>query len=492
MQGPPASRRHYGSQVFNQVNQFRAKRDQVDQSMSRFRTLADVEAHLALHTDYEKMARFAYHERSFNLDRTRFLLAALGNPQDRFQAVHVAGTKGKGSVSHMVSAALTAGGFRTGLFTSPHLVSLAERVRLDDRPIGEEALCRGMERVAEAAEGLPAGRWEPPTFFERMFALSAFLHAEAGVEWGVYEVGLGGRLDATNVLSPRVCAITTLGLDHTQILGETLPEIAREKAGIVKPRTPCVAARAAPEALAEIFTAAERAGAPLLLVGRDIRVEARPRSDGGFGIEADVDAPGWAAKGLRIPLAGLHQGENAAVAAGVLGVLRRELGVPLTEGALRAGLETVRVPGRLQRVLGDPTTVIDVAHNEVSMKATMEAVRDFFPHRELHVALGISADKDIRKVLAPVCERAARLILTTSGSARSAPPGDLAAAARALGFREPEPEPDLGRALDALRSGCRPGGLALVTGSFYVAGKAYRHWGIDPDAPPDPDHPAFV
>jgi dihydrofolate synthase/folylpolyglutamate synthase len=302
------------------------------------------------------------------------------------------------------------------------------------------------------------------------------------VDWGVYEVGLGGRLDATNVLRPRVCAITTLGLDHTQVLGETLPEIAREKAGILKPGIPCVAAQGAPEAIAEIVAAAGRVGAPLELSGREVRHAVRRPADGGFGIEADVEAHGRMIRALRIPLAGFHQGENAAVAVGLLEALRRAEGVPLGEEAIRRGLAAVRVPGRLHRVMDSPAVVIDVAHNEVAMKATVSAVAEFFPHRELHAALGLSADKDARKVLAPLCGRASRLILTTSGTPRSAAPADLAAVARSVGFARPEVELDFGAALDSLLAGCGKEDLALVTGSFYVAGKAFRHWGISPDS----------
>jgi dihydrofolate synthase/folylpolyglutamate synthase len=211
-----------------------------------------------------------------------------------------------------------------------------------------------------------------------------------------------------------------------------------------------------------------------------VRFSARRAGDGGFGIEADVEAPGLSVEGLRVPLAGLHQAGNAAVAVALLGVLRPELGAALTEEAVREGFRRVRVPGRLQKVRDAPAAVIDVAHNEVSMQATVASVREFFPHRSLHVALGLAADKDARAVLAPVCRHASRLLLATSGSPRSAAPEDLAAVARSLGFARPEPETDLGRALDSLLAGCGPGDLALVTGSFLVAGGAFRHWGIDP------------
>ncbi|MHC5080372.1 MAG: bifunctional folylpolyglutamate synthase/dihydrofolate synthase [Planctomycetota bacterium] len=215
----------------------------------RFDTLEDVKRHLALHTDFEKMARFAYHERAFNLDRTRRLLAALGNPQERFHAVHIAGTKGKGSVSHMIDAGLKTAGIPCGLFTSPHLISMVERIRVQGRPVGEEAFCRAMARVADAADAVTLPPQESPTFFERMFALSCVLFAEYRVLWAVVEVGLGGRLDATNVLQPAVCAITRLALDHTAVLGDRLEAIAREKAGILKSGVPAVIAENRREAL---------------------------------------------------------------------------------------------------------------------------------------------------------------------------------------------------------------------------------------------------
>ncbi|MHC4598264.1 MAG: bifunctional folylpolyglutamate synthase/dihydrofolate synthase [Planctomycetota bacterium] len=440
-----------------------------------FENLAQVEKHLAETTDYEKMARFAYHERAFNLDRTRRLLAALSDPQERFEVVHVAGTKGKGSVCHMISSVWTAAGVPTGLFTSPHLVSMPERIRVGDRPVSEPVFCRGMERVARAAVDSAVEGEETPTFFERVFALACLLFTEAGVERAAVEVGLGGRLDATNVLAPRVTVITTLALDHTHVLGNTLSKIAFEKAGILKPGVVAVCAGAEPEAEAVLLAAAAEASAPLVRAGRELRWETRPRTDGGFGIEVDVETEARRYEGLRIPLAGLHQGGNAALA---VGALERFEGEALDPGVLREGLGRVFVPGRLQKVRENPPVFIDVAHNEAAVRATLDALENLHPGRRLRIVAGFSKDKDYRSALAPLAARAAQLLLTSSGGNRSADPLALRDAVEDRYRSKAEPVPAFEEAVDVLLRTTEPEDLALVTGSFYVVGRAMRHLGV--------------
>lgn len=445
----------------------------------RFSTLRDVERYLAEHTDYEKMARFANLERAFNLDRMRRLLARLGNPQRSFRAVHVAGTKGKGSVSHMIDAVLADAGYATGLFTSPHLVSLRERVRFNGAPAEEADLCRAMEAVAAACdEPGPPGE-EPPTFFERMFALSCVAHRAREVRFGVVEVGLGGRLDATNVIEPEACAITTLALDHTAVLGETIEEIAAEKAGILKGGVPAVLAENSAPAARTVERIAAAAGAPLTRVGSDVLWGAKRRTDGGFGIEVDVTTPVRRHEALRIPLAGLHQGGNAAVAVALVDLLHREEKADVPMEAVREGLTRVRVPGRLETVRETPRVIVDVAHNEASIAASLAALAAFHPHERLLVACGFSRDKDWAASIARLVRASDRLFFTTSGTPRSADPDELAQAALRAGAKEVRAIHDFAACLDALLDATGPNDLALITGSFYVAGKAYVHLGVE-------------
>ncbi|MHC4779781.1 MAG: bifunctional folylpolyglutamate synthase/dihydrofolate synthase, partial [Planctomycetota bacterium] len=279
------------------------------------------------------------------------------------------------------------------------------------------------------------------------------------------------------VLEPRACAITTLALDHTQILGHTLPEIASEKAGILKNGVPAVCAAAPPGAEAVIEARAEEVGAPLTWVGREVEFEVRDRPDGGWGIEVDVRTGTRRYAALQIPLLGAHQGGNVALAAAAAELFEGEGSI---DGeALRSGFEGVRVPARLQRVGDLPLLFIDVAHNEASIGATLAGIERAFPNRRLHVAAGFSKDKDFGAALKPLARRAATLILTSSGSARSAAPVELAAAIDSGAGATVTMVEDLDEAVKALVSVTEDSDVALITGSFYVAGAAMRHLGVE-------------
>lgn len=421
-------------------------------------------------TDYERMSTYRYNLTTHDLSRMEALLAELGRPHLRFPVIHIAGTKGKGSTALMLASVFRAAGLRVGLYTSPHLEDLRERIVIDGSPISRERFCREMNRVAEAAEAVrPRFASHPPTFFEMVTAL-AFLHfARQAVQLAVVEVGLGGRLDATNVVAPLTAVITTVSMDHTLQLGSTLESIAAEKAGIIKPGVPLVSGPQEPEALRVIEERAREAGAPLVRVGREVRVEGvRPLEP--LGLEFDLRTPGGGRRRLRLGLLGPHQAANAAVAVAAAEQAAERGGLPLTEEAVEEGLRRVRAPARVEVLAGEPMVVLDAAHNPASTRALAEALAFHFGARPAVLLVGMAADKDVAGTLREVLPRARAVVATTNLSPRSAKPEDLAGLAREGGCREVYVEEDVAEALALARRLCRPGEMLVVTGSFYLAG----------------------
>jgi dihydrofolate synthase/folylpolyglutamate synthase len=430
-------------------------------------------AYLDSFIDYER--RPAKEARDFGLDRIRELLVALGSPHERVRCLHVAGTKGKGSTAAMAASVLGACGYRTGLYTSPHLVDIRERIRVDGEMIPREAFAGlvartrpYLDRISEEARGSSTVR--PPTYFEIVTHI-AFLHfAECEVDAAVLEVGMGGRLDATNVLArPLACAITNVSLDHTDILGGTFAEIAREKAGILKQGVPAVVAPQETSAGDAIAHAAREAGAPLWLVGREVKVGMQddPAGQGAFSVRT----PTFTYDGLSIPLAGAHQRENACVAVGLVELARgRGLG-RVTPEAVREGLARVRWPGRFQEVARGPVTILDGAHNPASVKALLTTLKERFGSARPAYVLSIASDKDWPKMIAALAGNAAAMVLTLSGSPRAVAPEELAREARRARVETAIVEEDAAAALEKARSIAGPEGLVVATGSLYLVGK---------------------
>ncbi len=442
----------------------------------RFGSLSEALKWLGEYTDYERMRRFAYHERTFNVKRTEDLLSAMGNPERASKSVHVAGTKGKGSTSHMIAAGLEASGHRTGLFTSPHLVSVTERVLVGGRPLPEGDFVLALGEAVGAGESLPESDGKP-TFFELMTAAAASAFASAGVEWAVYEVGLGGRLDSTNAMKHCACAITTISLDHVEVLGSTIPEIAAEKAGILKGGEPCAVGRQCDEASAVIEARAAERGCGLWRFGREIAFVGAPAvAWDDPPVTASVRTPlrTWNRASVRMP--GLHQAENLCTALGVLDMLQsRRLAEVGTAEAMR-GIRGLRVPGRVDLVSRDPAVIIDAAHNPASIAALVDALASWPGSGGVDVVLALSADKAAAEIARLLAGKADRLRCTTYMSARSLEPAKLAAHAEAAGCRGVEAFDDPFAAFRAAQAAQKPGGLLVVTGSFFLAGLAYRHF----------------
>ncbi len=413
------------------------------------------------------------------LERTARLLEALGRPQDRFKIVHIAGTKGKGSVAATVASVLSTR-HPTGLFTSPHLHTFRERIQVDGGMISPAAFSRLVAelrpivgRLDQEAESL--GRL---TTFELGTALGILFFARVGAKWAVLEVGLGGRLDATNVVSPEVTVITSISYDHTQILGQTLAAIAGEKAGIIKPGIPVVCAPQEAEAATVIEERARAARAPLYLAGRDW-------SWSGSRMNLRVHGPFETYEALSVSLAGPHQVENAAVAVAVLDLLRAQKRVDLTPDDIRLGLNQVRWPGRVEVVRMNPTVIVDGAHNGESAEYLARTLREEFSYSRLFLILGTSADKDVPAIIGALAPLADFVGVTRSRHPRAAGVELLAEEFRRAG-RVAKIFPDVGVALGEFLQRAGPDDLICVTGSLYLVAEAREFLGAPGSDQKDP------
>jgi len=437
-----------------------------------FATYEDALAYLFSSTDYEKMRHVRYNADTFSLDRMRRLAAMMGSPETKFPSVHVAGTKGKGSTAAMIHALAGAGGLKAGLYTSPHLVDIRERIRVGQGDISQENLRRLIEAARSLIDRMRA-EGDPATFFE-IFTALAFQHfAAEKVDLAVVEVGLGGRLDATNIIVPDVAVITAISLDHTAQLGGTLAEIAAEKAGIIKTRVAVVTQPQEPEVMDVLEHACQQAGAPMILVGRDIQCKWEPAEEKGrLGGRMVVNTHTESFCDLFIPLMGEHQALNACTA---IAAARRAapLKKRLPPKTIAAGLRSVQWPGRMEYVPGRPDMLLDGAHNRASMERLMEGLAAYFPGWRLVMVFACAADKDVDGMLTVLAQKAAGapVVFTKSPSPRSSDPADLAARFAAHGGAGAQTAPDVPAALQAAKGLAGPGGLVVVAGSLYLVGE---------------------
>ena len=420
------------------------------------------------------------------LEKTGEILAQLGDPQRRFPSVHIAGTNGKGSVSAMISSMLAAGGYEIGLFTSPHLVSFTERIRINNRQISEAEVIRLTEEIRDKISN-PAAREFDPTFFEFVTAM-AFLHFQRNrIDWAVIETGMGGRLDATNTVTPEVAVITRISYDHREFLGAALPDIAAEKAGIIKRGVPVVCAAQEQEAEEVIRAAAREKSAALFMYGKDFGGELL--SSGLEGITFTYHDDAGTIPDLYAPLAGEHQLINACLA-----LKAATLALKNSNELLRKGLASTRWPGRLDMVSEDPPIMIDGAHNPDAAAALSVFIRQHLGGRRLILIMGVMADKDVGGILNPLLPLASEIIFTAPDYGRAASPATLAGHAAAQGISRVHTAPTVREAIGlaikisnessppqpTLGKGGSEGGyssLILITGSFYTIGEAMEALG---------------
>ncbi len=394
------------------------------------------------------------------LERTRALLAALGNPHVGLRGALVAGTNGKGSVCATVDSICRAAGYRTVLLTSPHLISYCERIVRDGSPITESEFGALVARVWEAAEAIPEEL--QPTGFEVLTAAGILVAREADAEVLVSEVGLGGRLDSTNVLDLGVAAVTNVALDHQDLLGETIPEIAREKAAIIKPGNRAVTAASEP-GLAAVRRRAAEVGATLTVVGTDVPFTGQ--SAGMLGVDVDTEFDGRPIS-VHAPLRGAFQVANIATAVAICDALRTT-GTAIDAGAVVRGSENVRWAGRMDWIEGEPALLIDGAHNPAGMAAMVASARELIAGRRCVAVFAAMRTKDVESMAAGLSELTREIVVTAPAVERATPPADLA--------RLFTPPADVAAtvpvALDRARRLAGRDGVVVVCGSLYLAGE---------------------
>lgn len=401
------------------------------------------------------------------LDRIEALMERLRHPERRFPAALIGGTNGKGSTSRLLQSMLTAAGLRIGLYTSPHLHEVTERIQVNEVPVPREAFVQILEEVARAARGLPT----PPTVFEVLTAGALLYFREVPVDLAVVEVGMGGRLDATAIVRALAAAVTNVALDHTEYLGPTIEAIAREKAEIAPTGGPLVTASADAGAIAVLREAALRKGGRLVRLGENFHVE--PSPDGSF---AYASAEGRFSR-LKTSLRGPHQRENAAVAI-TLALSLRAAGIRLDRRSIVLGLRTARWPGRLEWVAGTPPVLLDGAHNPAGAEVLRRALERDPPRGRIWWVFGACRDKDLGGMLRALAPAVHRIALVPFDHPRSARPEEIRALAPDLAPRM-EAFRSVGEALDRIRSAeAAPRDLMLVAGSLYLVAEARVHLGL--------------
>jgi dihydrofolate synthase / folylpolyglutamate synthase len=421
-------------------------------------------------TNYERQGTMRYDKTTLDLGRMKRLLKAVGSPDRDLAVYHVAGTKGKGTVSEILGCCLQAAGHRVGVYTSPHLRHVRERARVQGRPIPKRAFARLVEEMRPRLLDVR----DRPTFFEIITALALRHFRDEGADVAVLEVGLGGRFDATNVVRPRVGLITSISLEHQRYLGNTLRAIAGEKAGIAKAGVPLVSGvRDASSPGRAIRKRAEAVGAPLRVIGREFLVDRVEQAAGdGCGIRFDWTGRTGVWRGMEMPILGRHHATNAAVALEALATAGDDdPALRVTEAQARRGLRRVRAEGRLQVVGRRPWTIVDGAHNPASIRATIRTIREDVPHDRLAIVFGSMWDKDVKGLLDEILPATDWLLPVRVDLARAIPADEITAMARRHPSRPRihlagSPEEAVAHA----RKHIGANGAVLVTGSLVLAG----------------------
>jgi len=417
------------------------------------------------------MLRVRYNSDTFSLERMRLFLKKLGNPHQKILSVHIAGTKGKGSTATMLAKMLEACGLKVGLYTSPHILDIRERIRINGELITQAALAR---LISVAQPHIERMKNDKPTFFE-IFTGLAFMHfANEKVDIAVVEAGLGGRLDSTNVLEPAVCGITSISLDHTHQLGGTIGKIAEEKAGIFKRDIPAVSVPQPPEAKRVLKKVAKQANTPLMFTGEEIEFSYRVESSRTDGCHTRLclTTPRSRFEHIVVPALGEHQALNCGLALALLDQLKLH-GLDLDDQQALEGLANVQLPGRMQILSEDPRVLVDGAHNAASVQALMRAIAQHIPYDSMVLIFGCGADKDIKGMMAQIATGADKVIFTrVSDSPRAAYPKDLAAAYEECSGRTAQITENLREAIRVANSAVSREDLICITGSFYLVGEA--------------------
>jgi dihydrofolate synthase / folylpolyglutamate synthase len=424
-------------------------------------------------SDFERLRIVRYNSQNFDLDRMRLLLKKLGNPQDHFRTVHVAGTKGKGSTCAMIASMLQANGYKVGLYTSPHLVDIRERMAINGAMIPQPDFAR-LVRLVEPI----VMRMKPmPTYFDVLTAIAFKWFAEQKVELVVVETGLGGRLDSTNVIKPEVTAITSISKDHMAQLGPTISRIAEEKAGIFKAGVPAVSVMQDADAEESLKRIAAQKGVQLDFCGKGIEFSYRFESSrlNGPHNRVCLTTPNTKFEHLAVPLLGEHQAINCGLALAVIDRLKGR-GIALNDQRSMEGLTKTTLPGRMELLSQTPRVLVDGAHNAASLDAMMRAIGQHIPYDSMVVIFGCCADKDVSGMLERITSGADKVIFTRVDNVRTADPNELAARYVELYGKMAQVAPSLEAALSIANRAVTKEDLICITGSFYLVGEAKKYF----------------
>lgn len=427
------------------------------------------------HSNYEVMRVVPYNSRTFSLERMRKLLNLLGNPHQQIKFVHVAGTKGKGSTCAMLLSVLKASGYTVGMYVSPHLVDLRERITIDGQMISHAEATEIFKLIASVEKDLGSQR---PTFFEVMTAMALRHFADQAVDIAILETGLGGRLDATNVVTPLVCGLTHISIDHTNVLGTDLASIAVEKAGILKKNIPAVSVAQDPEVSKVFEMAAEKVGTTLQHTGQNVDFSSRFEVSRELGPHTRVclttTTSRW--EHLPVPLRGEHQTQNCGLALAILDKLKG-FGFIIPDEQVTSGLAATILPGRMERVWDQPHVVIDGAHNAASIQCLIKALGAYIAYDSLVLIFGCGQDKDVHGMLKQVSLGADKVIFTRAKSnPRAMEAADLMTQFSEISGKMTQCADSLEEALRlAVRAVSRED-LIVVAGSFYLAGQAKKYF----------------
>ncbi len=424
--------------------------------------------------DYEKLTQYKYDTSSFDLKRMEEMMAFAGNPHKKGRYIHITGTKGKGSTAIMIASILKELGLKIGLFTSPHLIYLGERMKVNDRMISQTIFVQLINRLKPYIDRIMLKNSTlMPTFFEIVTAITFLYFEKKKADLSILEVGMGGRLDSTNIILPEISVITPVGYDHTDRLGHTLDRIAYEKAGIIKEGVPVVSSTQEPEAHSVISKTCKEKKAYHYLVGRDILINdiKVTNRNGVYGTECEIHTWRNKYKNIFLPLIGRHQIENCATAIGALEVLSETGAIKIDNEMVINALAKVNCPARIEVVSEKPLVVLDTAHTVSSMKILRESIKENFSFKKLIIVIGLSEDKDIEGVLREIVCIADRLILTKTGSPREAKPEQMAVTAKHFYHKKPMVIEDIDEALKEAKKIANKNDLICITGSFFLAGK---------------------
>lgn len=435
--------------------------------------------------DYSLTRNLQFSEENFDLSRMKALLARIDNPERQYKIIHVAGTKGKGSTSALITSAIVEEGYKVGFYTSPHLVDYSERIQVNGIPISQADLVDLLDEMKPSIESI-----KRLTTFEITTALAFLYFLRKKVDFAVVEVGLGGRLDATNVVDPLISVITSISYDHMSVLGDTLTKIAGEKAGIIKPGRSVIVAPQNSEALGPLEKAAEDNQAPMTLVGRDLYFSAREHSldyqslnvwkasdQAQMDLFIEGEKTDWAPVKLELPLLGYHQVVNAATAYAALDVIRNE-GIRISDSSIVSGFRKVNWPGRFEILRKNPPVIVDSAHNRDSALKLRLALDDYLPGIPVILIFGASEDKDISGMFIELLPRVKRIIATQSIHPRAMDANKLVELAHQFGC----PAKAITPIEEALRTALKlveneeQGCAVVVAGSLFAAAAARDTW----------------